>query len=280
MKIISSPKAIQKICLQFKKKNKSIAVVPTMGFLHEGHIKLMHEARKKAAIVILTIFVNPTQFGPNEDLSRYPRDEKGDLAKAKKAGVDFVFMPKPADMYPEGYETYVEVLNASQKLCGEKRPGHFRGVATIVTKLFNITQPDMAFFGLKDFQQFAVIRRMVENLNFPIKLFGVPTVREKDGLAKSSRNVYLSDDERVRALSISRGLSKIKEAVKAGEKNIATLLKILESEIQNSNPTKIDYIEAMDAKTIGPASQYVKGNTLFAVAVFYGKTRLIDNSVI
>lgn len=266
MRVICSPHQMQKISQRAKRSGKSIGVVPTMGFLHVGHETLLRRARARCDILILTIFVNPTQFGPKEDLKRYPRDEKGDLKKARRCKVDFVFMPKSADMYPEGYETYVEVTKASQELCGRSRPGHFRGVATVVAKLFNIVQPNIAFFGLKDFQQFTVLKKMVADLNFPIRMVGVPTVREKDGLALSSRNVYLSPEERRAALCIPRGLRKVKRAVSRGEKKIPTLLKILKDEIGREKLVKIDYIHG--------------DKTLFAIAVFIGKTRLIDNIVV
>lgn len=280
MRVISSPKTIQSLVLKAKRSKKTVAVVPTMGYLHEGHLTLLRKARKKADLLILTLFVNPTQFGPNEDLSRYPRDEKGDLAKAKSCKVDFVFMPKPKDMYPEGHQTSVDVTEASRNLCGASRPGHFKGVTTVVAKLFNITQPDFAFFGLKDFQQFAVLSRMVKDLNMPVRMIGVPTVREKDGLALSSRNVYLSPEERSQALSLSRGLASVAEAVKKGKTNIDELLSSLKSSIQSQPLARIDYAECMDAETLQPLPAYRKNKTLFALAVFFGKTRLIDNRVV
>ncbi|MBI2340346.1 MAG: pantoate--beta-alanine ligase, partial [Deltaproteobacteria bacterium] len=177
MQIVTSPNQIQKICLSLKRRGKTIAVVPTMGCLHEGHVTLLKEARRRADVLVLTIFVNPTQFGPKEDFKRYPRDPHGDLKKARQAGVDYVFMPRMNSIYPEGYETYVEVTKAARELCGRSRPGHFKGVTTIVAKLFNLIQPDIAFFGKKDFQQFAVLKRMVKDLNMPIKMVGVETVR-------------------------------------------------------------------------------------------------------
>jgi len=271
---------MQKIVLAAKAKGKTIAVVPTMGYLHEGHLTLLRRARKAAEVVILTLFVNPTQFGPKEDLDKYPRDLRGDLSKALSVGTDYVFTPQPSDMYPTGYETYVDVLETTRHLCGAARPGHFRGVTTIVTKLFNITQPDIAFFGKKDFQQYAVIRRMVTDLNMPIRIVGVDTVREKDGLAMSSRNVYLSPEERKAALSLSRGLCEVAQAVKAGRTNINSLITLLKKNISKEKNTRIDYIQCMDADSIQPLTQYRPGHTLFALAVFVGKTRLIDNRVV
>ena len=280
MRVISSPNQIQKICLSLKRRGKTIAVVPTMGYLHEGHVTLLKKARPKADVLVLTIFVNSTQFGPKEDFKRYPHDPHGDLKKARQAGVDYVFMPKGLSLYPANYETYVEVTRASQELCGRSRPGHFRGVATIVAKLFHIIQPDIAFFGKKDFQQFAVLKRMVDDLNMPIKMVGVETVREKDGLAMSSRNVYLSPVERKAALCLSRGLKKVREAVRVGQKDIKKLLCLIHSEIKREKLVRIDYVKGMDADSIRPLKKYRRGKTLFAVAVFIGKTRLIDNVVV
>ncbi|OGP08651.1 MAG: pantoate--beta-alanine ligase [Deltaproteobacteria bacterium GWA2_45_12] len=290
MIIIRSPQQMQKMALGFRAKGKTIAVVPTMGYLHEGHVTLLRKARRKADIVILTLFVNPTQFGPKEDLSRYPRDEKGDLKKAKSCGTDIVFLPQPQDMYPVGYQTYVEVIQSTQSLCGVSRPHHFKGVTTVVTKLFAITQPHYAFFGLKDYQQYAVICRMAKDLNLPVQIIGVPTVREKSGLAMSSRNVYLNVEEKKAALCLSRGLKKIRRgaacrapARKSAASSAPTLnhlVFMLKKEIKREPLAKIDYIAAVDAKTIQPLKEYQRGNTLFAVAVFFGKTRLIDNIVV
>lgn len=271
---------MQKTALGLKRLGKKIGIVPTMGFLHEGHVTLLRRARARCDVLVLTIFVNPTQFGPKEDFKRYPRDEKGDLKKARQTKTDIVFMPKMAEMYPEGFNTTVEVTEASRELCGKSRPGHFRGVATIVAKLLNLIQPDIAFFGLKDFQQFAVLKKMVSDLNFPIRMVGIPTVREKDGLAMSSRNVYLTVDERVASLCIPRGLKKVKRAVQEGEKNISSLLKILKTKIGGEPRARIDYIQAVDADTILPIKKYQKEKTLFAIAVFIGRTRLIDNIVV
>jgi len=280
VKVISSPQQMQKICLGLRAKNKKIAVVPTMGFLHEGHLTLLKKARRKADTLILTLFVNPTQFGPKEDLNRYPQDKKGDLAKARLCGVDYVFMPKPASMYPEGYETYVDVVLATKNLCGASRPGHFKGVTTIVAKLFQITQPSVAFFGLKDFQQFAVIKKMVQDLNMPVQMIGVPTVREKDGLALSSRNVYLNPEERRAALCLSQGIAWLKNEVKKTPKSLKMIRQKLVAEIKQQPLAKIDYLEFVDAVTLQPLATYKKKQTLLAMAVFIGKTRLIDNVVV
>jgi pantoate--beta-alanine ligase len=278
VRVIKSPQQIQAICLALKKIGKSIAIVPTMGYLHEGHLTLLRKARKKADIVVLTIFVNPTQFGPKEDFTKYPRDKKGDLAKARKCNVDFVFTPSSQDMYPVGCQTSVDVAEMTQGLCGSSRPGHFRGVTTIVLKLFNLITPDYAFFGLKDYQQYAVISCMVKDLNLPVKMVGVPTIREKDGLAMSSRNVYLSAEERNQALSLSKGLAQASKELKT-KKNLHPL-KNLRHLIEAQPLARIDYISCVNSETLKPLKTYLPGKTLIALAVFFGPTRLIDNVVV
>lgn len=251
-----------------------------MGYLHEGHLTLVRKAKRLADVVIMTIFVNPTQFGPKEDFKKYPRDTKGDLAKARSAGADFVFLPKAGSIYSSDYETYVEVTRATRELCGKSRPVHFRGVTMIVCKLFNLIQPDFAIFGLKDFQQCAVIKRMVKDLNLPVQVIGIPTVREKDGLAMSSRNVYLNPLERKAALVLSRSLSQIASEVKKGKRNLASLKRQLITLIRHEPLARIDYVEVMDAETIQPLKKYRPRKTLLAVAVFFEKTRLIDNVLV
>ncbi len=257
-----------------------IAVVPTMGYLHEGHLSLLRAARRSADIVILTIFVNPTQFGPNEDLSRYPRDEAGDLAKAKTCGLDIAFCPEAVAMYPAGAQTFVEVRELSVPMCGEKRPGHFTGVATIVAKLFNLTRPHLAFFGEKDFQQLAVIRQMARDLDFGIEIVGMPIVREPDGLAMSSRNVYLSPDDRIAGLALSQGLAAAAEALANGERNAARLVALATAPIAAHSLCRVDYIELRDAATLQLIEEVTRPAVL-AMAVFVGTapkvTRLIDN---
>ena len=280
MILIHSPKKMQQTVLILKKRGKKIAFVPTMGFLHEGHLKLIHEARKKADVVVVSIFVNPLQFGPKEDLAKYPRDEKGDLLKCKQAGANFVFFPTVKDLYPKNFQTYVEVTELQKELCGKTRPGHFKGVSTVVLKLFNIVQPDIAVFGLKDFQQFALLCQMVKDLNMPIQMVGVPTVREKDGLAMSSRNKYLSEEGRREALSLSQSLKKIKDKIKSGVTDIQKLQKTISDEILKNPSAKIDYISFTDSETLQPLTTYKPKKTLVALAVFIGTTRLIDNLVI
>lgn len=279
MRVINSPQKIGQYCLNLRRRGKTIAIVPTMGALHDGHLTLLHRARKKADMVILTIFVNPTQFGPKEDFKKYPRDQWGDLAKAKSVGVDIVFMPEVDQIYPAGYQTYVEVTEATAQLCGKSRPAHFKGVTTVVLKLFHLTQPNFAFFGLKDYQQYRVIKIMVEDLNLPIEVIGVPTIREVDGLAMNSRNQYLDPQQRKSALCLYRGLHKVKEEIKKGNISIQSLLQLLKKEIELEVDC-VDYITCMDADTIQPLKTYKPKKTLFALAVFVGKTRLIDNMVV
>ncbi len=262
-----------------RRDGRRIAVVPTMGALHEGHLQLMRVARAKADVVILTIFVNPTQFGPNEDLSRYPRDEAGDLAKARSCGIDLAFCPDVESMYPPGAQTFVEVRELQQPLCGATRPGHFAGVATVVTKLFHATLPHLAVFGEKDYQQLAIIRRMVRDLDFDIEIASVPIIREPDGLAMSSRNAYLSAEQRVAALALSKGLAAAEAAVSSGEKSGEKILAAARSFIEAESLARIDYVDLRDAAELTPV-ETLTGKAVLAMAVFVGKTRLIDNRVL
>ncbi len=266
---------MQTYSVSLRKKGMSIAVVPTMGCLHEGHLKLIDTARSHAAAVIVTIFVNPAQFGPKEDFSKYPRPLRSDFALCRKHGADAVFAPQPDEMYPADFSTWVEELALSKGLCGKSRPSHFKGVTTVVTKLFNATLPDFAVFGRKDFQQAKIIGRMVRDLNFPVKIVLEDIVREKDGLAKSSRNIYLSDNERRGAISISRSLKSAKLAILDGEKRIGTVRKNIVSEIEGGGG-RIDYVEIVGSENLEPVKK-ISGKTLIAVASFFGKTRLIDN---
>ncbi|MDQ3340915.1 MAG: pantoate--beta-alanine ligase [Myxococcota bacterium] len=266
-----------------RRDGRRIAVVPTMGALHEGHLDLVRVARGKADVVILTIFVNPTQFGPNEDLAKYPRDEAGDLAKARAAGIDLAFCPEAGSMYAAGAQTFVEVRELQKPMCGESRPGHFAGVATVVTKLYNATLPHLAVFGEKDYQQLAVIRRMTRDLDFAIEIVGVPIVREPDGLAMSSRNAYLSAADRKAALALSGGLAAAEAAFKAGERDAAKLLAAARAPIEAESLARIDYVELRDAEELTSIDR-VERRAVLAMAVFVGpeakKTRLIDNRVI
>ena len=281
--IFRTPATMRARCEDLRRDGRRIAVVPTMGALHEGHLQLVRAARAKADVVILTIFVNPTQFGPNEDLAKYPRDEAGDIAKARGAGIDLAFCPEVASMYPAGAQTFVEVRELQKPLCGASRPGHFAGVATVVTKLFHATLPHVAVFGEKDYQQLAIIRRMVRDLDFAIEIASVPIVREADGLALSSRNAYLSTEDRKAALSLSRGLAAAEAAYRAGERDAAALVKAARAPIEAESLARIDYVELRDADELSEV-QRVERKVVLAMAVFVGsdakKTRLIDNRVI
>lgn len=270
MKIFREPKKLQKWAASAKRYGKKIALVPTMGYLHDGHLSLIKKAKAKGADeIIVSVFVNPVQFCPGEDFEAYPRDEKADLKKCREAGATAVFFPTPANMYLENHSVYINEELLSKGLCGARRPGHFRGVCTVVAKLFNLAHPDFAVFGQKDYQQAQIIRRMVRDLNFDLEIVIAPIVREKSGLARSSRNTYLSDEERNRAVAISAGL----KAIKAGG-TLAAGRKALEKA-----GLKVDYIECVDAETLEPRKKPVKG-TCVLVAAFCGKTRLIDNILI
>ena len=275
--LVKSIDEMKQIVKKLKQEDKSIGFVPTMGYLHEGHISLMRCSKKNNDITVVSIFVNPIQFGVNEDLDRYPRDLERDLQICKKEGVDYVFHPSVEEMYPEGFSTYVIVKGLTERLCGAYRPGHFKGVTTVVNKLFNIVQPDRAYFGEKDYQQLKVIQRMVKDLNMNVQVIGCPIVREPDGLAMSSRNKYLSPEERKAALSLSKALFKAKELFESGETDINKIRKEMEKIILSHPEIKeIQYIEFVDAETLEPKEKLEKG-TVIALAVFIGNTRLIDN---
>lgn len=256
----------------------TIALVPTMGYLHEGHLSLCRKARTLAKKVVASIYVNPTQFGPNEDLSTYPRDEGSDLVKLADAGVDMAFLPTNEMVYPDGFCTYVQVHGITEPLCGASRPGHFRGVATVVTKLFNMVQPDYAVFGLKDYQQFLVIRRMVKDLNLRVEVVGSPTVREPDGLALSSRNAYLSPAGRKAAVVLNRSLRSAQAAYKEGLRDPQLLRQKVLELIAREPLARVDYVEVVDAETLSAASS--ERPMLIAMAVFVERPRLIDNTVL
>jgi len=261
------------------KNNKTIGFVPTMGYFHDGHLSLMDRAKKEADIVVVSLYVNPTQFGPNEDLDVYPRNFERDEKLADEHGVDILFYPDNHEMYPHGYKTYVYTEDLSQKLCGKSRANHFRGVTTIVTKLFNIVQPDLAVFGQKDHQQAIIIQRMVKDLNMPIKIIVSPIIREKDGLAMSSRNKYLSKDERNQAVILYQSLQKAKKLVENGELDATILKEKIREEISTSSLAKIEYIEIINDKNLNSVEK-IEAGTFAAVAVYFGKTRLIDNIVL
>lgn len=258
---------------------REIGFVPTMGALHAGHVSLIDSARADGTWPMVSVFVNPTQFGPHEDFSRYPRDEAGDLEKCRNAGTQLVFMPPVEVMYRAEATTTVRVAKLTDTLCGPHRPGHFDGVATVVSKLFHIVQPDVAYFGQKDAQQLAVIRRMVIDLDFPIRIVGVPTMREPDGLAMSSRNAYLSADERRRALCISRALREAERLVGDGEVRVAEILAAMRRVISEAAPERIDYVSVVDADTL-QVLERIDRAALIAVALYIRKTRLIDNVLV
>jgi pantoate--beta-alanine ligase len=285
MQVIRSISAMQRRARQWQRRGARIGFVPTMGYLHEGHLSLAREARKRvgnSGKVVVSIYVNPTQFAPTEDLSRYPRDLKGDLANCRKLGVDVVFVPSDAEMYPDkaagDYSTYVVEETLAGRMEGASRPTHFRGVTTVVAKLFNIVLPDIAVFGAKDWQQAAIIKRMVSDLNFPLKIIVAATVRESDGVAMSSRNKYLVGNLRQQATVLSRSIKTARELVKASEKPVsATRLKSVIAKIISTVPdARLDYVEFFDPETLLPRKQITHGSHI-ALAVFVGKTRLIDN---
>lgn len=265
---------------QFARERRGgIALVPTMGYLHEGHASLMVEARKRAKTVVASIFVNPTQFGVNEDLDSYPRDLERDKEIAAAAGVDVIFAPTAAEMYPAGYQSYLNVEEITTHLCGASRPGHFRGVTTVVAKLFNIVAPKVAIFGKKDFQQLAVIRRMVRDFNFDVEIVGMPIVREADGLAMSSRNAKLDPEQRRQALCLSRSIAAAREAFRGGERSVATLRGTALAVINAESAAGLDYLEFRDQDTLLPLEK-ADERTLLALAVRVGSVRLIDNSIL
>jgi len=276
MKVVTSLNELRKERLSLP---EPVGLVPTMGFLHEGHLSLVSQALMQCASVVVSIFVNPTQFGPNEDLARYPRDLESDKALLEREGVHVLWTPLPEEMYPPGYQTWVTVDDMTSPLEGTVRPGHFRGVTTVVAKIFNAVQPEKAYFGQKDAQQAAVIRRMTMDLNFPIEIVVCPTVREPDGLAKSSRNVYLHTEERKAATVLYRSLSAAKDAFEAGERDAKKLRRIMEDILAGEALAQPQYVSCADPLTLQEL-EYVKDNVLLSMAVYVGTTRLIDNILI
>jgi pantoate--beta-alanine ligase len=269
---------MQKQMMEYRQSGKTIGFVPTMGYLHEGHVALLQEARKENDIVVLSIFVNPLQFGPNEDFDRYPRDFARDEQIAKEAGVDVLFYPDVKEMYPHEPSVIVTVKERVDVLCGKSRPGHFDGVATVVTKLFNIVMPHRAYFGMKDAQQVAVIDGLIRDFHFPIELIAVPTVREEDGLAKSSRNVYLSEQERKEAPVLYASLQKAKAMIENGERNVETIRQSIITEISTKTSGTIDYVDIYSYPQLKPIEK-LAGNIIIAIAVRFTNARLIDNIV-
>lgn len=279
MQVIKTIREMQKWSMDRKKAGKTVAVVPTMGFLHEGHLSLIDAARANGAdAVVVTIFVNPIQFAPNEDFDSYPRDFEHDAALLREKNVDAVFVPAVSEMYPAPVTCMVIENKLSKGLCAKTRPTHFNGVTTVVAKLFNATLPDIAVFGQKDAQQARVLKRMVRDLNFPIRMVVAPIVREADGLAKSSRNKYLSEDERARALVLSRSLLAAKEMAEKGEKDLAKLTDFIRKEIE-AQGGKVDYVEAIDSEELEPVTVRDGKPVMIALAAYFGTTRLIDNIV-
>ncbi|MBW7905382.1 MAG: pantoate--beta-alanine ligase [Phycisphaerae bacterium] len=279
MEILRTIVEVRAAVAKARRLGRRVGLVPTMGALHEGHGSLIDAARRDCDFVIVSIFVNPTQFGPNEDFARYPRDEPGDTRLCSARGVDVVFAPAPGEMYPPGAVTAVAVPGLSEVLCGRFRPGHFTGVATIVAKLFNAVQPDVAYFGQKDAQQLTIIRRMTADLEFPVEIVGCPTVREADGLALSSRNRYLSADERGRALCLYRALEAARAMILAGQTDVQAVVAQMRMIVEAARPARIDYIELVSPETLLPAAD-CRGPVLAALAVHIGQTRLIDNLLV
>lgn len=278
MEITNTINDTRKIIKEWKKQGLSIGLVPTMGYLHEGHESLIRQAKKDNDRVIVSIFVNPTQFAPNEDLATYPRNMEKDKEICKEAGASLIFNPNVIEMYPSNFYTYIEVNSLTKNLCGKSRPTHFRGVCTVVNKLFNITSPDKAYFGEKDAQQLAIVKNMVKDLNMNIEIIGCPIIREEDGLAKSSRNTYLNPEERKAALVLNESLSIAKGLIEQGERNSKVILDSIINKLNTEHLAKIDYVNIVDKYTLEDVDK-IEESVLVAMAVFIGKTRLIDNFV-
>jgi pantoate--beta-alanine ligase len=276
MKVVTGIPEMKALAGEWRAAGRSIGFVPTMGCLHEGHLSLVRASKKRCGATVVSIFVNPAQFGPSEDFQRYPRDLAKDSAVLESEGVDALFVPAAGDVYPEGYRTYVEVTDLQDRLCGRSRPGHFRGVATVVLKLFHILRPDVSFFGAKDAQQTMIIEKMVRDLDLDVEIAVCPIVREPDGLAMSSRNTYLSPDERKAARALSRSLAEAEGLVREGERDAARLIGRMKDIIAGEPLARIDYAEIVAAGSLEPVAE-VRGDTLILLAVFIGRTRLIDN---
>lgn len=279
MQIVKTVEEIRNLVKEWRKEGLSVGLVPTMGFLHEGHQSLIIRAVSENDKVVVSDFVNPTQFGPGEDLESYPRDMERDAQVCKEAGAAVIFHPEPSEMYESDCSTYVNMEQLSEGLCGKTRPTHFRGVCTVVSKLFNIVTPDRAYFGQKDAQQLAIIKRMVRDLNFGIEIVGCPIIRESDGLAKSSRNTYLNPEERQAALCLSKAVKLGESLVEGGETDTEKIVNEMKALIQQEPMARIDYVEAVNGITMEPVTK-VEGEVLVAMAVYIGKTRLIDNFIV
>lgn len=279
MKVVKTIKEVRDIVSQWRKAGLTIGLVPTMGYLHEGHQSLISKSASENDRTIVSVFVNPIQFGPNEDLATYPRDLERDKIAVEQAGGDLIFNPEPSEMYPSHFTSFIDTTETTELLCGAVRPIHFRGVCTVVGKLFNIVMPDKAYFGQKDAQQLATIKRFVRDLNFNIQIVPCPIVREADGLAKSSRNTYLSTQERKAALILSQSLKKGREVIENGERDSKAVINIITNNLLTEPLARIDYVEVVDFDNIQRV-QTIKGEVLVAIAVYIGKTRLIDNFIV
>ncbi len=279
MKVVKTIKEVREIVNDWRKEGLTVGLVPTMGFLHEGHQSLIAKSAEQNDRTVVSVFVNPIQFGPNEDLEAYPRDLERDMKAVEEAGGNLIFNPEPAEMYPGHFTSFIDTTETTELLCGAVRPIHFRGVCTVVGKLFNIVCPDRAYFGQKDAQQLATIRRFVRDLNFPLEIVACPIVREDDGLAKSSRNTYLNAEERKAALILSKSLKLGKEAIEKGERDAERVIAIIKDNLQKEPLARIDYVEVVDFENIQRIKN-IKGETLVAIAVYIGKTRLIDNFIV
>lgn len=278
MQVVKTIQEVREIVKGWRKEGLSVGLVPTMGFLHEGHQSLIAKSVADNDRTVVSVFVNPIQFGPSEDLEAYPRDLNHDMAAVEAMGGDLIFNPDPSEMYPPHFTTFVDTTETTELLCGARRTGHFRGVCTVVSKLFNIVGPDRAYFGQKDAQQLATVRRFVRDLNFDLEIIACPIVREADGLAKSSRNTYLSAEERRAALILSKSLKLGQTAVENGERRASTIIKIISDNLQTEPLARVDYVEVVDLNNVQRV-ETIEGETLVAIAVYIGKTRLIDNFI-
>ncbi len=279
MKVVGTVKEVRDLVKSWKREGLSVGFVPTMGYLHEGHGSLITKARENNDKVVVSIFVNPMQFGPTEDLESYPRDLEKDSKYCESLGADLIFHPEPSEMYHHDFSSYVDMSVLTEELCGLSRPVHFRGVCTVVNKLFNIVQPDRAYFGQKDAQQLAIIKHMVQDLNMDVEVVGCPIIREEDGLAKSSRNTYLSEEERKAALILSKTINLANELIAGGETDANLIVSKMKANVETEPMAKIDYIKAVDGLTMQQVD-VIKKSTLIAMAVYIGKTRLIDNTIV
>ena len=279
VKVVKTVMEVREAVAAWRKDGLSVGLVPTMGFLHDGHQSLIRKSAEQNDKTVVSVFVNPIQFGPNEDLEAYPRDMERDIRKVEEAGGDLIFNPEPTEMYPSHFTSFIDTTETTELLCGAVRPVHFRGVCTVVGKLFNIVMPDRAYFGQKDAQQLATVKRFVRDLNFPLEIVPCPIVREADGLAMSSRNTYLNPDERKAALILSQSLKKGREAIEGGERDAQKVIAVIRENLETEPLARIDYVEVVDFENV-QRTPVISGETLVAIAVYIGKTRLIDNFIV